>query len=60
MAVFSATEIRGKGWFALTERCMSLAREWTITAEIMVALAAVPCLCYRLNRFVSVTKPNRE
>ncbi|CAE7767922.1 unnamed protein product [Symbiodinium necroappetens] len=32
--------MRGKGWFGLTERCLSLSREWTISAEIMAALAA--------------------
>ncbi|CAE7529107.1 unnamed protein product, partial [Symbiodinium necroappetens] len=35
-----ATMVRGKGWFGLTERCLSLAREWTITSEILFELAA--------------------
>ena len=35
-------QVRGKGWFGLTERCMSLAAEWTVSAEIMTALAGDP------------------
>ena len=38
-----SAEIRGKGWFSLTERCLSLCTEWTISAEIMAELAAAAC-----------------